>query len=129
MPVSLPTPDPWTDEHSKAFLLLCAAGVDGFERRELSAIVPLLHRLGVSPTRGMIVATEAFAHYKDHVVRDTVEDALVLYALEVKREAGPADIPGLLAALHEVSWADESVTEGERLVLRLLEQLWGSAPA
>jgi hypothetical protein len=117
-------PDGWTPDHTKAFLLLCAAGVDGFHRDELGSIVPILQRLGVAQGHATIVASAAFAHYKSHAQADTVEDALVLHALQLKRAVSGAELQSVLGTLHEVSRIDDGVSEGERLVLTLLEQLW-----
>jgi hypothetical protein len=118
------TPDGWTPDHSKAFLLLCAAGVDGFQKDELGSIIPLLQRIGIPQGRATMLAGEAFTHYKAHAEHDSVEDALVMHALEVKRGAAQGELHALMEMLHEVSRIDAGVTEGERLVLSLLEQLW-----
>lgn len=127
MPGAIRMPDRWTTDHSKAFLLLCAAGVDGFHRDELGSIVPILQRLGVGQGHATVVASEAFSHYKAHAHADTVEDALVLHALELKRRTSHAELKDMLGTLHEVSRIDDEVSEGERLVLTLLEELWAEA--
>jgi hypothetical protein len=124
MEASVRIPDPWSVDHSKAFLLLCAAGVDGFRREELGAVVPILQRLGVTEPDANTAAREAFEHYRVHAHADTVEDALVLHAIELKRRLPEPEVSRMLAVLHEVSRIDENVSEGERLVLTLLEELW-----
>jgi hypothetical protein len=47
-----------------------------------------------------------------------------MHAREVKRGTPESDLHALMDLLHEVSRIDAGVTEGERLVLSLLEQLW-----
>jgi hypothetical protein len=117
-------PETWSPEHSKAFLFVCAAGVDGFRRNELDAVVPFLERLGTDGAAARTAANDAFAHYHEHVAEDTVEDALVLHALEVKRRMGRADLRVLLSLLGDIALVDEAVSEGEHLVLTLLRELW-----
>lgn len=124
MEASVRIPDQWSVHHSTAFLLLCAAGVDGFVREELGAIVPILQRLGVAEDGATAAAREAFEHYRMHAHADTVEDAMVLHAIELKRRLPAPELTHVLEVLHEVSRIDEAVTEGERLVLTLLEELW-----
>jgi hypothetical protein len=87
-------------------------------------VVPGLARLGVPEGECVQVAREAFEHYREHAETDTVEDALVLHAIEVKRRLPAAEVGTMMAMLHEVSRVDAEVTEGERLVLTLLEELW-----
>jgi hypothetical protein len=118
------TPAGWTPEHTTAFLLLCAAGVDGFQDAELGRIVPLLERLGMVQAHALLVASEAFDHYRAHMREDTVEDALLAYAISLKRALPAERLPHVLAALHDVSRVDQKITEGEVLVLGLLEEVW-----
>jgi hypothetical protein len=128
MPESTRVPEGWTYDHSKAFLLLCAAGVDGFQRAELGSIVPMLQRLGVSQANATIAASEAFAHYKRLADDDTIEDALVVHAITLKRSSSRDQLASLLGTLHDLSGVDDGVSEGEQLVLTLLEQLWQPDP-
>jgi hypothetical protein len=118
------TPDDWSLDHSKAFLLICAAGVDGFHPDELGSIMPILRRMGVPHGQATVIVSEAFSQYKRHAANDTVEDALVLHALQVKRGSSDTDLRAMLDTLHEVSRIDDGVSEGERLVLTLLTELW-----
>jgi uncharacterized tellurite resistance protein B-like protein len=124
MEASVRIPANWSVNHSAAFLLLCAAGVDGFRRDELGTVVPGLQRLGMSEEAATETAREAFEHYREHTQTDTVEDALVLHTIELKRRMPPSERASTLQLLHEVSQIDREVSEGERLVLTLIEQLW-----
>jgi len=124
MEASVRIPPHWSVHHSTAFLLLCAAGVDGFRRDELGVVVPGLERLGLREAAAAEAARAAFAHYREHAHADTVEDALVLHAIEVKRRLSGSELAMILELLHEVSRVDAEVSEGEQLVLTLLEELW-----
>jgi uncharacterized tellurite resistance protein B-like protein len=127
MPVPFGIPDGWTTIHSQAFLLLCAAGVDGFEPLELSAIVPIVRRLGAADGNAPVIASQAYTEYARNVENDTVEDALMLHALELNRTLDIERKRAMMAVLQEVAEVDSRFSEGEQLVLTLLRQIWNVA--
>lgn len=121
-------PADWSTSAAQAFLVIAMAAVDGsFDVQEIDAIRPTLIRLGMSDEDAVAATRAALEHYRITLEEDTLEDALVGCAMQLKEELSKEDLRSLMTSLAATALADAEVHGGEHAFLRTIGTIWGLA--